>query len=80
MVKILGYVEVCAHWLPCLLKTTKNVKEEKFTQFMEGCPVEDNEFIPRITTGDKIWIHQTDRERNDGTWSEMIQYRLSLRP
>jgi len=75
MVKILGYVKVCAHWLPCLLKMTKNVNEEKFTQFMEGYPVEVYEFIHRITTSGEIWIHRTDPERNDGAWSGMIQYR-----
>jgi len=75
MVNILGYVKVCAHWLPCLLKRTKNVKEENFAQFMEGYPVEVYEFIHRIMMGDEIWIHQTDPERNGGTWSETIQYR-----
>jgi hypothetical protein len=75
MVKILGYVKVCAHWLSCLLKRAKNVNEEKFTQFTEGYPVEVCEFIHRIMTGDEIWIHQTDPERNDGACSGMIQYR-----
>jgi len=62
-------------FVPTGYLTRKNINEEKFTQFMEGYPVEVYEFIHRIMTGDEIWIHHTDPERNDGEWSGMIKYR-----
>jgi hypothetical protein len=29
VVKILGYVKICAHWLPCLLKKDKKCQRRK---------------------------------------------------
>jgi hypothetical protein len=63
IIDALGYLKVCARWVPQIL-TTKHRRQRKAirSELLERFDAEEEAFLSRIVTGDETWAHHYEPE------------------